>query len=250
MPRRETTAKARRKREPRTSFNPEYQEGPAGDKVCGARKQEGSTCKLSAGWGTDHVGYGPCKNHMGSTSMGRKTAAGEMAEELMVFYGAPLDTDPISVLLDEVRRTAGHVDWLGKRIANMKAPAFEPILNEEGEPELDEKGRVKTKTSAIPPEVEGWLRMYQSERAHLVRTAKACLDAGLNQRLVEIAEHQGAKLADAVELILVGLQLSSEQQARVPMVVPTVLRQLVANQPLLLEGTLDEQEAQHAEPRH
>lgn len=224
-------AQARRKREERSSLNPEYLEGPAGDTECGSKKPDGGNCQLPAGFGTDHVGYGPCKYHMGSTPAGRKAGAYEMAGELMEFYGQPVDTNPIDALLDEVKRTAGHVQWLGARIAQFNIPLEEEI----------KAGKVTVKRPAgLTPEVEGWIRMYQSERFHLVKTAKACLDAGINQRLVDLAEHQGERLANAVDEILARLVLTPAQLARVPDIVPNVLRGLTGDQPLLLEGVMDD----------
>lgn len=236
---------ARRKREkPNTSntvtAHADKRVPPVGDKKCGARKADGSTCELAAGWNTDHPGYGPCSHHFGSTPGGRKGAATDMAEELMVFYGEPLDTNPIDALLDEVRRTAGHIAWLGDRIGKMHAPLMEQLYAENGDPRIGPDGKPLYKTAAIPPEVDGWLKNYQSERAHLVRTASACLNAGVNERLVQIAEHQGARLADAVETILAQLGLTDIQQAMVPVVVPNVLRQLNSGQPLILEGVLED----------
>lgn len=233
LPRPERSAKARRKREPRTSMHADYlEEGPAGDKKCGALKQEGTRCSQAAGWGTDHVGYGPCKHHMGATPAGRKAAGYEMGEELMAFYGSPIDTSPIEALLDEVNRTAGHVAWLGKRISQFDIPLTEEVD--------DATGKVKViRPAGLPPEVDGWIRVYQSERTQLIKASKMALDAGVNERLVQIAEHQGAKLADAVETILVGLRLTVEQQAMVPTIVPRVLRQLTSGAPMILEGETD-----------
>jgi hypothetical protein len=39
---------------------------PHDSRHCGANKRQGEgTCTRPAGWGTDHVGYGPCKLHGG-----------------------------------------------------------------------------------------------------------------------------------------------------------------------------------------
>ena len=233
LPPPQRSAKGRRKREPRTSMHSEYlEEGPAGDKKCGAQKPDGTRCSLAAGWNTDHVGYGPCAYHMGSTPTGRKAAAIEMADELMVFYGQPIETSPIQALLDEVNRTAGHVDWLGRVISQFNVP-LEELVEDDG------KGGIKiNRPAGIPPEVDGWLRQYMSERNQLIRAAAACLHAGVEQRLVNIAEEQGTKLADAVETILNGLGLTERQWALVPTLVPNVLRQLTAStpSPTVLEG--------------
>jgi len=40
---------------------------------CEAKKRQGpGTCHKPAGWGTDHVGYGACRLHGGSTAAGRR----------------------------------------------------------------------------------------------------------------------------------------------------------------------------------
>lgn len=42
---------------------------------CGAKLKRGDgTCGKPAGWGTDHVGWGNCRLHAGSTTTGRKHA--------------------------------------------------------------------------------------------------------------------------------------------------------------------------------
>lgn len=48
-------------------------------RLCGARKRDGSgdTCKRPAGWGTEHVGFGTCKLHGGSTPASSKHAERE-----------------------------------------------------------------------------------------------------------------------------------------------------------------------------
>lgn len=42
---------------------------------CGATNRQGKECGHPAGWGTDHPGFGRCKNHGGSSPNGRKHAA-------------------------------------------------------------------------------------------------------------------------------------------------------------------------------
>lgn len=222
------SAKARRRQPERRATNPEYSDPtqtPANGRQCGAKKNKGTDiCTLPAGWGTEHIGYGPCKHHMGATPAGRKSAALERGEELMVFYGTPIDTNPIDALLDEVKTTAGHKAWLAAEIAKVDI----------------ELVSAKGKITGLTPELDGLLRLYQWEREHLVRTSRHCLDAGLNERLVRIAEHQGEKMATAIDEILAGLNLTAAQKALIPDLVPRVLRGLVGGQPRLIEGALNE----------
>lgn len=49
-------------------------------KRCGATTRDGGTCKLKAGQGTDHPGYGTCKFHGGNTRSHKVAAAREAAQ--------------------------------------------------------------------------------------------------------------------------------------------------------------------------
>ena len=60
------------------------------------------------------------------------------------------------------------------------------------------------------------------------RWAKTTLDAGVNERIVRLAEAQGAMVADVLQRIFVDLKLSPEQWTKVGEVVPAHLRRLTA----------------------
>lgn len=180
---------------------------PTDGRLCGGIKSNKQVCKLPSGYKTDHLGFGRCCWHGGATDTGKQAAAKDQAAGLIKFYGQPINTNPIDALLDEVRRTAGHVAFLGDRVANWP------------QDQLDENG-------GITPALRGWIDLYQSERVHLVKVSKSALDAGVNERLVAIAEHQGMRLADSIEAILNALNLSVEQRQLVPQVVPSILRGL------------------------
>lgn len=66
------------------------------------------------------------------------------------------------------------------------------------------------------------------ERDRVVRYAKTAHDMGIAEQQVKLAEQQGVMLADAINRILTALDLSAEQQARVPVIVPAVLREIAA----------------------
>lgn len=74
--------------------------------------------------------------------------------------------------------------------------------------------------------VRGLAVLEAQERDRCVRYAKAAHDMGIADREIRLAEEQGALLAGAVQRILDGLHLSAEQWARVPEVVPAVLREV------------------------
>jgi hypothetical protein len=169
------------------------------DGKCGARKRQngdgGETCTLPAGWGTPHPGYGPCKLHGGSTRNHVAAARAEQARRAVATYGLPVDVDPATALLQEVHRTAGHVAWLGEKVAELDAEGLVWGVAETTSKQATEYPGTDTVHAARP---SVWLDLYQRERTHLVRVSKAALDAGVSERLVRLAEQQGMLLAQVI----------------------------------------------------
>lgn len=193
-------------------------------RVCGAQRAKGQgACQRPAGWGTDHPGAGTCKLHGGSTPNHRAAARIELARRDVVTFGLPRDIGPAAALLEEVHRTAGHVSWLQIKVAELDEEDLVWGVVEEVDKQAAEFGGTDT-TRAAKPNV--WLTLYQQERKHLAAVAKAAIDAGCNERLVRLAEEQGAVLASAIRAILADLSLTAEQQAMVRDVVPRHLRAL------------------------
>ena len=103
--------------------------GPGEKRVCGARKKQGTgICTRPAGWGTDHVGFGNCKLHGGSTPNGSKHAASERDREtkanvsaLLEAYGVDArDVSDVYVLLGEmVGRMVGLVDLFERKASEL-----------------------------------------------------------------------------------------------------------------------------------
>ncbi|NNN30735.1 hypothetical protein HLK59_10235 [Streptomyces sp. S3(2020)] len=148
----------------------------------------------------------------------------------MATYGVPVETTATQALLDEVQRTAGHVAWLGDRVRELD---YEVAAGENVEHPLvwgvtrrkiggDDAGITEEAAASV------WLKLYQQERAHLVRVAEAAIRAGIEERRIKLAESQGMLIALAIRQILGDLHLTAEQQALVPVVVPRRLRELTA----------------------
>lgn len=152
--------------------------------VCGAERRhhatstnEGGPCMKPAGWGTDHVGVGACKWHGGAvTTHGIKA----MKEEVMrkaVMYGAPKNITPDAAIIQELERTAGHIDWLSNIIASME----------------DKKELMRLTQVGVMK--DPFLTLYQQEREHLVKVSKVAKDMGIEERRVRLAEDQGKLIA-------------------------------------------------------
>lgn len=170
------------------------------DGKCNAAKRGGGKCTKTAGWGTDHVGYGPCKLHGGSMPNVVKHAQDEMAADAVATYGLPRRTNPHQALLEELDRTAGHVAWLGQVVAALdKDTELVGPVGEEGEDS-------KTGTMHHPSvEPSVWVKMYQAERKHLTDVAATCLKVGIEERRVRVAEAQAQLFAQALTGILADL---------------------------------------------
>lgn len=109
-------------------------------------------------------------------------------------YGVEVGVNPFMALLNEVRRAAGHVAWLGAKIA--EAPTDEALLDEWGP----------------------WLRLYHKERAALMKASSEAIRLGLAERVVKVEERRAELVAQVLLATLAALDLPEEVRARAPMV--------------------------------
>lgn len=176
--------------------------------ICGAPRSGTSMagpgiCCQPAGWGTDHKGFGHCKFHMGNVDTHVIAATKQRIAQSMPAYGTPITVGPHEAILQEVHRTAGHVQWLhemiqwlGRSDDDIEDDEFDEVgIMPEGV-----KGALTAITlQGIQPSV--WLKMYADERQHLVSTCKAAVAMGCAERTVQIAEDQGKMIAMLVVAI-------------------------------------------------
>lgn len=159
---------------------------------------EGVCCQ-PAGWGTNHKGVGWCKLHGGNSPTGEAHAAKQRIAASMPAYGAPINIGPHEAILEEVHRTAGHVQWLHEMIQWLGRSPDTDVTDEE----LEEVGIVPMGHAAdaitqatlqgIKPSI--WLQMYQAERKHLMEVCKTAVTMGCAERTIQLAEDQGKMLA-------------------------------------------------------
>jgi hypothetical protein len=129
--------------------------------LCGARKRDGTPCRLYAGQGTSHRGVGTCKLHGGNLPTHEAKALALMHQRDMVKFGQPIPhLKPSQALMGILRATAGHVSYLHTEIQA-----------------LDDMSS---------PEASVLLRLYASERDRLTNIAGTCLRAGLSRAQVEV----------------------------------------------------------------
>jgi hypothetical protein len=203
--------------------------GPNGTRRCwGRNKRTHAQCGAPA-----MLGQNVCRHHGGSAPQSIKAAKERIAEEkaraLVATYGRKVETTATQALLDEVQWTAGHVAWLRERVQEIETAAAVAGTDSEhplvwGITREKSGGEDEGVTSEASPNV--WLKLYQMERTHLVRVCSEAIKAGIEERRVRLAEEQGALVAQAIRAILGDLDLTVDQQRRVPEIVPRHLRAL------------------------
>lgn len=180
---------------------------------CGAKKRQGEgTCTRPAGWGTDHVGSGRCKLHGGSTPAGGKAAEREQAIAAVAMYGLPREIDPHAALLEELHRTAGHVAFLQQIISAGELIREKSATGKRRTVKLDQQ------TFAAGDQPSVWMALYAAERKHLADVAKTCIQVGIAERQVALAEQQGHLIAQVLRGVLKDLGVADRPE------VPDVVR--------------------------
>lgn len=120
-------------------------------------------------------------------------------------YGKPTqDTDPAEVLLTEIRRTAGHIEWLSENLQQSDPQKFVKGLwlskRQSGfikDEEID--------TSDLSQAGAMWLDLYLTERRHLASICRTALAAGIEERRVRLAERQAERVGEAFRGVLFDL---------------------------------------------
>lgn len=202
--------------------------GPGAHTKCRGHNRAGGPCRQGAvrGTQTGDPPIGVCRHHGGAApqvlaAANRRLAAAAAAHAVNQLT-LPKDIDPASALLEEVQRAAGAVAYCASQIQ-----ALDPGLLVGGvrwSRRVDDPERGVTVSSESGPVLHEWVKLWQAERDRLVVAARAALAADVDQRQVALAEAQGALVADVIDRVLDGLDLSEGQRARVPEVVPAALR--------------------------
>lgn len=150
-------------------------------RIVNGKKQ---TCKMQAGFGTDHMGAGLCWTHGGNSKRERVRGAWLMAHKIAL----SLNVTPADALLGEVRRSAGEVAWLDWKVG--EAPSDEALVED--------------------PIYRRFYDMRVEARKTLARVSKMALDAAVDAALVSQMTGQGELIAKTLLRTLERLGLSDE----------------------------------------
>lgn len=161
---------------------------------CGVPRSLTKTpCDKVAGWGTNHVGSGPCRDHGGKLQTVDQHHQDIKAREVIKTLGLPLEVNPAQALLNLVHEAAGNVEWYRIKVSELGDKITVP-------------DRIKTE------EVKAVLRAYNEERDRLAKYAKLCVEIGIADRLVRIEEKQAETMTAIVRGLIRRLDLGPSRE--------------------------------------
>lgn len=194
------------------------------ERKCTATKRNGEPC---GNWALK--GLNVCKFHGGAPKHVREAGArraaaqeamAKLAKRQGLFAEKVTDADPGRQLLELIQWTAGEVMFWREEVRELG--------------DVNPGGLVWGRTKQTPLGTEfaaGLPVAYQALHAAQDRLAQYCslaLKAGVEERRVRLAEKQGDIVVAVITRILDALNLTPEQQAQVPEVVPRELRLVTA----------------------
>jgi len=125
---------------------------------CGATTKQGTACRLPAGWGTDHLGEGPCRHHADQTESHEISHPKKRA--FLAAFAQTGNVTHSAEMADIDRRT--HYDWLASD------PTYERAFldaREQAADRLEEEARRRAVQGTLRPvfykgEEVGGIREY------------------------------------------------------------------------------------------
>jgi len=201
-------------------------------------RQEGSTnedgiqyaCHNAAGWGTEHVGFGACRKHGGSTPTGAVRGAQERTEAILNKYATLADVDPAEALLEMVQRHAAIVRYLSVLVSRLDETDLVWGLSEEITEPAIVNAESETLTFRVTEKrkagIHPLIDLFHRESRLLREAARDAVNAGVAQRMVTMYETAGDQIMDAFERVLDSLDLTPDQRAKVPTAVVREMRMI------------------------
>lgn len=172
--------------------------------ACGAKTRAGSPCQKRAGEGTSHLGEGRCKMHGGASPRAELAGVIVLARREAATMGRPLDVDPHEAILECIRIAAGEVQYASEQIACLEHDdAIGPVTTTVDRTAYGGENAVSyNQETKGPPALNIWITVRHIAMDRLVNYSAVALKAGVEERLVKVAEAQGQMLARVIEGIL------------------------------------------------
>ena len=191
--------------------------------ICGAKKKNLDPCGASPVQGASR-----CGNHGGKAPQVQAKARERIIEENArgilgrIDPTAPM-THPVETLMKLISMKWAEVIWLRSKVQ-----------------ELDDEdltwGRTQHETGVGPEgpidketyksEVHVWWKLLRESENQLANWTAAAAKAGVDERLAKVTEDTANEFHKALTRILEALELTTDQRAKIPEVVPRILRSI------------------------
>lgn len=175
---------------------------------CGARKHQGSgLCRKPAGWGTDHVGFGCCRLHGGSTrnqvASARRAQVDAAVRDAVREVGIEDVTDPLKAFARHAGEVVAVRDYLRGEVNRLEELRYQSGAGEQLRAELAAYQAALRDTTQV---LGVYARLNIDERLVRITQMQAdivvsALNAGLNAADIrDPAARDRARAAVAAEL--------------------------------------------------
>lgn len=197
-----------------------------GKLICGAKKRG----KDEACGSSPVPGGTRCGRHGGNSPKAKAAAEQRTAEQELTHAVGTLgigskypDIDPAQALLQEIRISYAHVQWLRTKVAEVEPNELVWGITKT-EAGIGAQGPVDMTVQEAG--FSTWYRIYLTEREHFAKLTTMALKAGIEQRRIELEEQKAELVVVALKQIFAQLNLSKLQADMLPTIVPNALRQL------------------------
>lgn len=180
---------------------------------CKAKRRDGKPCGQ---WPVK--GAEVCRMHGGSSPQAKAAAARRLEEEkarkIAERVTGVIEVDPGQALIDLVHGAAGEVAYWRAEVDRIQEEHPAQMTMGVTRVEKGKRDRADVDMRILEAGVPVAYRMWTEARERLARYATAALKAGIDERRVQLAEDQGALMAQVIRGIYADLGLTVEQQAR------------------------------------
>lgn len=194
-----------------------------GRPICGARKKNNQPCGASP-----KKGYTRCHRHGGAAPAAKRKAKQRNQENAAREILGTIDPDaprehPVETLLNLIQAKAAEVAWLRSIVKEQTEEqlVWGEVEHQDG---IGPMGVVDMKT--YKAEQNQWWKLLREAENQLAQWTASAAKAGVEERAITLAEGHASMITTALNRVFAQLQLNAEQQKLIPIVVPTVLREL------------------------
>lgn len=182
------------------------------DRCQAHRKSDGKQCTQPL------EASGVCHMHGANGDARAKRDREQRVEEVAQLartLGVPLDVDAETGIVEEIKRTAGHIAWLREQIAELDPAALTWLQRHEERSAGRFQGRAEQRvTQSFSLQLHPLVTHYLAERKHFVDVCTKAVALGLHEREIRIVEEQASLMAAAMRALINDPELALNAQQK------------------------------------